>query len=185
MSADDEVSIWLDRLKGGDREPVRLLLDRYFQRLVALAGARLRGQRNLDGYEEDVALSAFKSLCLGAENGRYPDLAGRDALWRLLAVITIRKAIDLQRRKRRDIESDQDLLAAMLDREPTPEELAEMSEQVECLLDRLGDTDLRRIALWKVAGYTNEEVAARVGCVVRTIERKVHQIRLIWSSEAP
>lgn len=184
MPLDDNVSVWLEQLKQGDRDSVGLLLDRFFQRLVGLAAARLRGQLELDGYEEDVALSAFKSLCLGAENGRFPDLQDRDALWRLLAVITIRKAIDLQRRKRLDRASDQQLLQELLGREPAPEDLHAMSDEVRALLDKLGDPELSQIALWKVEGYTNEEVAQRLNCVVRTVERKLHQIRLAWESEA-
>ena len=41
--------------------------------------------------EEDVALSAFDSFCRGAEQGRFPQLDGRDDLWHLLVVITVRK----------------------------------------------------------------------------------------------
>ena len=183
MPFDDNVSIWLEQLKQGDRKSVGLLLDRFFQRLVGVAAARLHGQFELDGYEEDVALSAFKSLCLGAEGGRFPELRDRDALWRLMAVITIRKAIDLQRRKRLDRVSDQQLLQELLGREPSPEEVHAMSDEVSALLNKLGDPELRRIALWKVEGYTNEEIARRLNCVVRTVERKLHQIRLAWESE--
>ena len=185
MSIDDNVSIWLEQLKQGDRESVGLLLDRFFQRLVGLASARLRGQVELDGYEEDVALSAFKSLCLGAEEGRFTHLQDRDALWRLLAVITIRKAIDLQRRKRLDRASDEQILQELIDREPTSDEVHAMSDEVQALLNKLGDPELSRIALWKVEGCTNKEVAQRLNCVVRTVERKLHQIRLAWESEAP
>jgi DNA-directed RNA polymerase specialized sigma24 family protein len=184
MSADEDVTLWLERLKEGDRGSVRPLLDRYLNRLVGLAAARLRGQAHLDGCDEDVALSAFKSLCLGAENGRFPELNSRDGLWRLLAVITIRKAIELQRRKRHEFGSEQESLQAVLDHNPTPAELVEMSDCVERLLLKLGDDDLRRIAIWKVEGYTNEEIASRLNCVVRTVERKVHLIRLLWQSEA-
>lgn len=184
MLTDDNISVWLEQLKQGDRGNVGPLLDRYFQRLVSLASARLRGQAQLDGYEEDVALSAFKSLCLGAEKGRYPDLQDRDQLWRLMAVITIRKTIDLQRRKRRDQPTDQELLQECLGREPSPDDVHEMSDQVRQLLDQLPSDELRTIALWKVEGLTNEEVAERLDCVVRTVERKLHQIRQTWQSEA-
>ncbi len=64
---DDSVSAWLEQIKAGDRHSVGELLERYFQRLTELADARLRNSPHLDGYEEDVALSAFKSLCIGAE----------------------------------------------------------------------------------------------------------------------
>lgn len=183
MPSEDHISIWIEQLKQGDNGTVGPLLDRYFGRLVGLAAARLRGQAHLDGYEEDVALSAFKSLCIGAERGRYPDLRNRDELWRLLAVITIRKAIDLQRRKRLEFEASEEQLLVFLDREPSPNEIHEMSERVRALLGKLGDAELSKIALWKVEGFTNEEIAARLNCVVRTVERKLHQIRLTWQNE--
>src|SRR5204863_137490 len=100
MPASDPVTVWIAQVKEGRRAAVARLLERYFQRLVGLARARLQNLPGLAGYDEDVALSAFKSLCLGAEHGRFPQLDDRDDLWRLLAVITVRKAIDLQRRRR-------------------------------------------------------------------------------------
>ena len=42
--------------------------------------------------EEDVAISAFTTLCDGFEAGRYDDVLDRDQLWRLLSVITVNKA---------------------------------------------------------------------------------------------
>ena len=44
-----------------------------------------------------MALSAFDSFCRNAERGRFPQLADRDSLWRLLVVITARKAAHLVR----------------------------------------------------------------------------------------
>jgi RNA polymerase sigma factor (sigma-70 family) len=186
MPTDDNVSIWFQLIKEGDRQAVGPLLDRYFQQLMSLAASRLRGLAHLAGYEEDIALSAFKSLCLGAERGRYPKLEDRDELWRLLAVITIRKTIDLQRRKRLEhVHDGPDDLGAFLSREPSPEEVADMSERVSELLDGLGDPELRQIALWKVEGSSNEEIAAKLGCVERTVERKLQRIRLAWQEASP
>ncbi len=44
------------------------------------------------------------------------------------------------------------------------------------------DDPLRRIALWKLDGYTNEEIAGAgmMDCAVRTVERKLERIRGIW-----
>lgn len=184
MPENASVSIWLEQLKTGDRDSVGPLLDRFFQRLVALAGSRLRGQSHLAGYEEDVALSAFKSLCLGAEKGRYPNLDTRDELWRLLAVITVRKAIDIQRRKRLEQGINAGELAEYFARDPSPDEVVEMTEQVRVMLNQLQDPELQQIALWKVEGHSNEDIARRLQCVVRTVERKLHQIRLHWQTEA-
>lgn len=176
---DDEVSLWLGELKSGERDRVSQLFDLYFRRLVGLAAARLRNRPELAGYEEDVALSAFKSLCLGVERGRFPDLSNRDELWRLMAVITVRKALNIQRRKRLAEQGSDDIIH-LLSREPSPEEVAEMSDQVEQLLNLLDDEQLRSIALMKVEGRTNEDIAGQLGCVVRTVERKLQQIRMTW-----
>src|SRR5439155_4583698 len=158
MSTTDPVTVWITQVKAGQRAAVQQLLERYFQRLVQLARARLQGVPGLAGYDEDVALSAFKSLCLGAERDRFPQLADRDDLWRLLAVMTVRKAIDLQRR-RRPQSAGAETFEQLLSREPAPELAAEVSEEYRRLLDRLGDPQLQAVALWKVEGYTNDEIA--------------------------
>jgi DNA-directed RNA polymerase specialized sigma24 family protein len=74
-------------------------------------------------------------------------------------------------------------LEELLTREPTPEEAAAMADECGRLLDLLGEPELRQVALWKVEGYTNEEIAARMDCVPRTVERKVRRIRLLWKHE--
>jgi DNA-directed RNA polymerase specialized sigma24 family protein len=58
-----------------------------------------------------------------------------------------------------------------------------VADECRRLLDLLPDPELRQIALWKVEGYTNEEIAARLDCVARTVERKVSRIRLLWKHE--
>ena len=68
-------------------------------------------------------------------------------------------------------------------REPTPAFAAELAEEFQRLLDSLGDETLRRLAVLKMQGYTNEEIAAKLGCALRSVERKLHGIRTIWSSQ--
>src|SRR5437762_499594 len=60
---------------------------------------------------------------------------------------------------------------------------AQMADECRRLLDELGDPELRSVALWKLEGYTNAEVAAKLGCVVGTVERKLRAIRTIWGKE--
>lgn len=55
-----------------------------------------------------------------------------------------------------------------------------MAEECQRLLDSLGDETLRNVALWKMEGYTNDEIAERLGCVTRTVERKLEMIRERW-----
>ena len=185
MSSSESVTRWINQIKDGDRAGVQKLLERYFNRLVGLARKTLRARPGLAAYDEDVALSAFKSLCLGAEAGRFPRLNDRDDLWRLLALLTVRKAIDLQRRRKREVPLGESAIEQLLSEEPNPELAEELSEECRRLLDRLEDPQLRDIALWKVEGYSNEEIAGRLGCVVRSVERKLQRIRLLWEEELP
>ena len=75
----------------------------YFHRLVGLARARLgqAARPSVDSDEEDIALSAFHNLCQGAAPGQFDQLGNRDDLWRLLVVITVRKAADQKKLWRR------------------------------------------------------------------------------------
>ena len=64
--------------------------------------------------------------------------------------------------------------------EPTPEFAAQVAEEYQRRLDGLGDSQLRSIALWKMEGHSNDEIAARLGCVPRTVERRLQVIRSLW-----
>jgi RNA polymerase sigma factor (sigma-70 family) len=193
MSSNGSITDLLDRLKAGDPAAVEQLWQRYFRRLVGLARRRLRGAPGLDGYEEDVALSAFDSFCRCAEQGRFPRLLDRDSLWALLVIITVRKAAHLVRDQARQNgggrpvslpaaeEDEEALLRAMVSREPTAEEVTLMGETYQRLLEALPNEELRTVAVAKMEGYTNKEIAAHLGVVERTVKRRLDEIRGIWS----
>src|SRR5215217_3269295 len=101
MATSGSVTKWINQLKVGDPEAARRLWEGFFRRLVGLARGKLEGSPRRAADEEDVALSAFGSLCRGAEGGRFPHLIDRDSLWQLLVAITSHKARDLRRREER------------------------------------------------------------------------------------
>jgi DNA-directed RNA polymerase specialized sigma24 family protein len=175
------VTHWLARLQAGDLDAARPLWECYFGRLVRLARAWFPPAGDEDG--EDLALSAFNSFCLGAARGRFPDLGDRQGLWRLLIYITAQKAADhLKRRhaRKRGGGVPRDHAAAVeevIGKEPTPEFAAMVAEEFQRLLGRLDDARLRQIAVWKMEGYTNQEISRRLGCAVRTVANKLELIR--------
>lgn len=57
----------------------------------------------------------------------------------------------------------------------------QLAEECQQLLECLKDDSLRQVALWKLEGLTNREIAERLGCVEKTIERKLKSIRQLWS----
>ena len=149
-----------------------------------MARKRLQSLPGLSGYDEDVALRSFDSLCRRVKCPERPlHLSSRDDLWRLLATRTISRAIDLIRRHKPQETAGAHDVAALLSREPTPEEAAEMADECRRLLDLLDEPELRQVALWKVEGFTNEEIAVKLDCVPRTVERKLSRIRMLWKDE--
>jgi DNA-directed RNA polymerase specialized sigma24 family protein len=186
------VSRWISAIKRGDQAAATGLWESYFRRLVGLARARLRDVPRLIADEEDVALSAFDSFCRSAEAGRFRRLHDRDDLWQILALITVRKAIDLRNyegrrsratgRVRSLTELTQDALETIGADEPTPELAAQLTEEFQRLMEQLEDPTLRSVAIFKLEGYTNDEIAARLGCVTSTVVRKLARIRGIWAS---
>jgi DNA-directed RNA polymerase specialized sigma24 family protein len=183
------VSRWIEGLKAGDPSAAGPLWDRYFQRLVALARNRLAGKPRQAADEEDVALAAFDSFCRAAGRGGFARLDDRDDLWQVLAMITLRKAVDhvqaASRQKRgggRLALGDQIRLAEMVGREPSPELAAEFSDELARQMHHLGADDLRSIARWKLDGFTNLEIARRLDCAPRTVERKLCLIRKLWET---
>jgi DNA-directed RNA polymerase specialized sigma24 family protein len=189
----DSVTQWINALKQGDQSAAQGLWETYFRRLVGLAHGRLRDAPRRMADEEDVALSAFDSFCQAAREGRFPRLDDRNDLWQILVLITVRKAFDLRKYEGRQsrgsgkvqslTELSHEGFEALGGDEPTPALAAQLSEEFERLMQQLGDSRLRTIATWKLEGYTDQEIGARLGCVTRTVERKLARIRNIWAKE--
>jgi DNA-directed RNA polymerase specialized sigma24 family protein len=199
MTIEDKGSFtyWLGDLKAGDRAAAQRLWERYFTELVRLAHARLRAAPRAAEDEEDVALSALDSFCIAATHGRFPRLNDRNDLWRILVTVTDRKASDLMRRQRRlkrgnrRVANEADVAASrggLLDHmagpAPTPEFAAMVAEEYRRRLNALPDEMLRRVAVLKMEGYTNEEIASQIGLGLRSVVRKLDLIRRTWLSDA-
>ena len=75
-----EVSQWLKGLTEGDDLSAQRLWEIYFDKIVRLAQRRLGGANRRMADEEDVAISAFHSLCRGAAAGKFNQLENRDDL---------------------------------------------------------------------------------------------------------
>jgi RNA polymerase sigma factor (sigma-70 family) len=175
----------------------RLIWGRYFKELLVLARSHLAARIRCREDEEDVVQSMYKSFCIRQRRGDF-DLANRDELWRLLVQITVRKARNAANRHRqgkRDVGREQndaadhscdDPVLSILDQidsdVPTPAEAALLNEALELRFQRLKGPDLRQIALWKLEGYTNSEIAAQLDCTVRNVERKLERIRAYWET---
>jgi DNA-directed RNA polymerase specialized sigma24 family protein len=195
----DESSVtnWIDDVRAGrDEQSAQRLWGRYFERLTRLAQGLLRDTPRgpVDG--EDVALEALACFFRGAEAGRFGWLSNRDDLWRLLVTITTRKAANRKRDDRRlkrgggrvvaasdlDDGGSDDPLAQFCDGESDPALALVMMEE---LRERFGalPPSYRAIALMRMEGFTNDEIARSHDCGVRSVERCLEEIRAIWRCE--
>jgi DNA-directed RNA polymerase specialized sigma24 family protein len=193
MTLPRSVTTWLALLKAGNADAADALWRRYFSQLVELARQHLARHARGAADGEDVALSAFAGFCAGVTAGRYPCLSNRHDLWRLLLTITLRHVHNLNRyetQQRRDSrrtvaaadlfdlsDADLDLLAGDA---PDPALAAQVADQFRHLLALLPGDDLRAVARDLLAGYTAVEIARRLGCGLRTVERRWQRIRQFW-----
>ena len=189
MSESKDVSHWIDLVKDGDSAAADRIWRLYFERLVRAVRGRLQGGNRAVTDEEDVALSVFDSFYEAAEKGRFPDLSDRDDLWRLLLRMAARKVVDKRRRDQRqrrggdvrvhslDQADEEDRIIQAIGDEPSPEMALMMQETVGRFFSHLGVGPLGEIAGAKLEGYSNAEIARRLGCSERTIERRLRLIR--------
>ena len=194
------VTILLDELKNGSNEAAKDLWERYFQRLVRLAKVRLGNAPKRISDEEDIAINVFRSLCEGAENGRFDELGDRDELWKLLVVMTKHKTMNqlrhqtAQKRGGRNVSGHSifdhkagEEMPANFDMffgdEPTPDFLVEVQEEQIRLLNQLHDHSQRQIARFRLQGYTVDETAKKMGISPRSVKRKLSLIRETWLLE--
>ena len=196
----ESISQWLLHLAEGDAEAAEKIWRDYFGKLVKLARRKLDGLPSRDFDEEDVALSAMHSFYQGVARHKFENLRNREDLWKLLVTITARKATAKRRthfaQKRGGGQTRGESIFAhpednlggivnVLGTEPTPELAVSVAENCRLMFDQLHDETLRQIALWTLEGYRTEEIAEKLSCVRRTVERKLERIREIWRAAAP
>ncbi len=188
----DEGSItqWISALKAGDPDAARALWDRYFDKLVNMAAARLQGAPGSSAVEsaESAALSAFASVCNGAKLGRFPRLSDREDLWQILVMVTARKVCDQIERRTAGRRGggrapSPDILERAEAREPSPEMAATCADECRRLLGMLKDETYRNVAVWKMEGFTSEEIGKRLNCSTRTVADRLAVIRKTWERE--
>jgi len=196
------ITQWIAELKEGDQDAAREIWERYLSRLIALARKHLRDSPRRMADEEDVVISVFDKFSRAARDGSFKKLDDREDLWQILVLLTTHKAINQRkhdaRQKRgggkvrgesvfQNAASDNSPfgLGQVVSGEPTPEFAAEVAESCREMLDRLPDETMRGVALARMEGHSNKEIASLLQCTERTVERKLSRIRKIWETELP
>lgn len=178
----------IERLKDSDPGAAGALWERFAERMLAVARRRLRNAPRRVADEEDVVVVAFERFHHGVKQGRFPHLEDRDDLWALLFTLTTRHALRLLRDQQCDKRGggrvrgdsalgDAEELAAG---DPTPAQSLLLQDNLARLLDVLGDDSLRQIAMARLEGYSNAEIAQHIGRSEVTVERRLRLIRETW-----
>lgn len=196
--ADDELSSTLGELFQINPQRAEELWNEFFPRLIRLARKKLANISCRSFDEEDVALSAMKSFY----RGRFDQLDCKDEMWRLLATITVRKATAQRRRltaaKRgggdvrgesvfgRTAPDDNSLgfgIGAIVDERRMPETTDQILKTCEDLLAKLPDEKLRRSAIMRLEGYSNQEISDVMRCSVARTKQRIARIRELWLAD--
>lgn len=197
MTDNPSITNWIHQLRSGDEAAAEKIWTHYLSQLLRVARSRMGDLPRRVYDEEDAALSAFHLFTNRAQNNAFPQLDDRHDLWRLLVMITAQKVTAWRRREsagkrgggkvRGDSvlgasdQTDNGFLQFVSD-EPTPEFVIQAAEECDRLLDRL-DEKQQKIALMRMEGFTNSEVASAAGMTERSIERKLEGIRRVWEKE--
>jgi DNA-directed RNA polymerase specialized sigma24 family protein len=195
------VSAWIDQLRAGEDAALERLYQRFWPFLVQLARRRLEGMRRAAD-EEDVAQQAFWAFYQSLKAGRLPDLANRQELLALLTHITtcqavnqIKHEVGVARRGKGRVrgesvfdlltESGEQLpgLAGVEDTGLSPAAKAMAQDCYEHYVGALPD-HLRPFAELQLAGLTHKEIAEKMGCTKRTVDRKMALVLAKWGRMA-
>lgn len=162
------------------------LIDRYSQRLFALARQQLPlcVRQRVD--PEDVVQSVYRSFFRRLEEGNFAFTEAQD-IWRLLAAMTFykaRNAVKYHLRECRDARRERPLQTGgdstegydVPDLEPRAADLELLFESLDKLLAGLPDTH-REIVIWRLQGETIEQIAQRVCRTRQTVMRVLKRVQ--------
>jgi len=174
-------------LEGAERlrrdEAVRELWERFFADTTIYARKRLRAMHAPLGPadEEDAAARALTKVCRGIERGQLK-LASRLDFTKVLRSATAREVFTLLgRAKTAGARSDNDIALRQVPDQALPPDLLLLAfDACQRLLELLATDELRQVAVWKLAGHSNEAIAAKLGRSPATVERSLSHIRETW-----
>jgi RNA polymerase sigma factor (sigma-70 family) len=190
--ATGSVTMLYQQLSAGDAAAASQLWRRYFPRIAGVARGAISGRAQRVADADDAAQSAFIAFWQQAQRGDFDADLDREGLWSLLATITVRKARRAARREQAQkrgggkVLGEAELPAGVEGPMRLDQLLSQISTQefdliTEELLLAL-NPELREIAVLRLLGHSNKEIAEQLGCTQRKIQRKLELLRLRWNS---
>ena len=194
---DSDVTVWLDQLKDeSNSDAIEKIWRRYYNHLITYARKKLGTLPRRDFDEEDIVTDALDEFFNDVRRERFPQLADRNDPWRILLVLTLRKVLQNIRSNRAakrgggQVRGDSVFISGISgagkagfdNLSAPPLDFAdELTLEMHDQLDMLGEEMLKQVGVMKLQGFTNQEVAEKLGVSERTVERKLERIRAIWN----
>ena len=193
--SEGSVTALFSGLKGSNPAILGEIWGRFFPRMAGLARKALGARRDGSQDADDVVQCAMLSFWNAMDDSSPPEFRDRDDLWRFLAVITVRKARRMTRhanaRKRSDhptftesqiaptgsSRQDEEFRLDHLLTEISPPDFDFFCEEMLLALDESS----RQIALLRLQGHSSAEIAARLECSERSVQRSLKAIRERWT----
>jgi RNA polymerase sigma-70 factor (ECF subfamily) len=178
----------MTRLRRGDNAAAAEVFERFAHRLVSLARTHLEGRIRRKVDPEDVIQSVLKSFFVRYKEGQFA-LDDWNNLWSMLVVITLRKCGHQVAHYRAACRSlDREIAPAMASdealhdweavaRDPTPSQVALLTEAVTQLMIGMNDEQERQILELALQGFAVSDISARVGRGERTVQRILKRVR--------
>ncbi len=194
------ISLQLLQLRAGDRDAIRTLWERCYTDVVRAARRKLGDASRRVSDEDDVASTAFQNFFAAVEDGRFTRLENRDDLWQVLLMLVSRSVSRQKKHATRlkrgagEVRGESAFLKTdtrdsnvrgldMLAARPTVAILSAMTYSCEGLLEKLPSNDLRVIAVMRLEGYTDDEIAASLVCSRSTVQRRLSEIQNAWRDD--
>jgi RNA polymerase sigma factor (sigma-70 family) len=184
MSTGHSITALLSGVKRADRAAVHAFFEKCYSRIVAVGLKKLGGTPRRGFDEDDVANSAFREFLQRAAEGRFNKLENRQDLWQVMALLVGDKIGDRFRHEGRlkrgggepgvSLEDVAEAVAKLDD----PSLEVEIDDAKEVFLSKLPSDDHRRVVKLLAEGRTHEEIAEVLNLSVRTVDRRIEDIRL-------
>lgn len=184
MTHNHSITALLSGVKQADCDAVHALFTRCYNRLADISDKKLGGARRRSFDHDDVANSAFCDFLTRAATGDFRRLKNREDVWQILTLLVGDKIRDHLRHEGRakrgggepgvPLEDIAEAVAAL--DEPSLD--VEITDAKQFFLEKLPSDDHREVVELLAEGQTHEEIALKLGLSLRTVDRRIEDIRL-------
>ena len=185
MSSGHSITNLLPGVKQADKDARRALFEKCYKRVAGIGRDRLKGKPHRGFNTDDVAISAFGKFLDRAAAGKLQELRNRDDVWQIMTLFVVDKISERLRRERRQrrgggvLELTIDDLKQEISGLEDPALDAEIADAKVKFLAELPDDQHREVFALLAQGYTRAEIAETLKVSLRTVDRRLENIRRI------